>query len=316
MGWDVSPPMGHVVSCKKLRDKGLHTFKGMIGYCMKNNGNKYFEFVHHNVSADDMNGKMEHAKFRKVGLNDRVSLSHSNMLQRPINGLISVWRSILVLLLLELCITWVRVVQHGLLDPDMGHPLWSAGMDVRHATSIWKIMMNPHDIAMEDISNVSFWDSVRVYKHEVFWCTENCGWTWSGWETINHVLHVSLGMHGETRDDTLRDLQEAWFGTMPMVALPIGWVGLPTLCALQLRYLLLLFTTCIGIAQCCHMHQPSAAARRVAIVSSYSFSTAIAKSISCLSAPIIPLYIHIKGLRFASIEEALWSQFCTTCIYE
>lgn len=90
MGWDVSPPMGHVVSCKKLRDKGLHTFKGMIGYCMKNNGNKYFEFVHHNVSADDMNGKMEHAKFRKVGLNDRVSLSHSNVLQRPINGLISV----------------------------------------------------------------------------------------------------------------------------------------------------------------------------------------------------------------------------------
>ena len=73
-----------------LACKGLHTFKGMIGYCMKNNGNKHFEFVHHNVSADDMNGKMEHAKFRKVGLNDRVSLSHSNVLQRPINGLISV----------------------------------------------------------------------------------------------------------------------------------------------------------------------------------------------------------------------------------
>jgi hypothetical protein len=32
MGWDVSPPMGHVVSCKKLRDKGLNTFKGIIGY--------------------------------------------------------------------------------------------------------------------------------------------------------------------------------------------------------------------------------------------------------------------------------------------
>ena len=27
-------------------------------------------------------------------------------------------------------------------------------MDVRRATLVWKIMMNPHDIEMEDISNI------------------------------------------------------------------------------------------------------------------------------------------------------------------
>ena len=43
---------------------------------------KHFEFVHHNVSANDMSGNMEHTKFGKVGLNNHVSLSHGNVLQR------------------------------------------------------------------------------------------------------------------------------------------------------------------------------------------------------------------------------------------
>lgn len=71
----------------------------MVGYCMKDNEKpqcyfrfvlfmkdneeEHFEFVHHNVSAVDMNeGKMEHAKFRKVGFNNHASISNSNILQR------------------------------------------------------------------------------------------------------------------------------------------------------------------------------------------------------------------------------------------
>ena len=49
-------------------------FLGVIGYCMKDNGEKHFDFVHHNVSAHDMNeGKIEYAKFGKVGFNNYVS---------------------------------------------------------------------------------------------------------------------------------------------------------------------------------------------------------------------------------------------------
>ena len=73
---------GHVVSCKKLMNEDLHTFKGMIGYYMKDNGEDHFEFVHHNVWADGIyDGKMEHAKCSKVGSNNRVNLCHSNVLQ-------------------------------------------------------------------------------------------------------------------------------------------------------------------------------------------------------------------------------------------
>ena len=38
LGWYASPSMVHVGSCKKMRDEGLHTLKGMIGYHMKDNG--------------------------------------------------------------------------------------------------------------------------------------------------------------------------------------------------------------------------------------------------------------------------------------
>ena len=39
--------------------------------------------MHQNVSVDDMNeGKIEYAKFGKVGLNNCVSSPHHNILQR------------------------------------------------------------------------------------------------------------------------------------------------------------------------------------------------------------------------------------------
>ena len=31
LGWDECPPMGRVVTSKRLRDEGLHTFLGMVG---------------------------------------------------------------------------------------------------------------------------------------------------------------------------------------------------------------------------------------------------------------------------------------------
>ena len=59
-------------------------FLSMVGYCMNDNGNDHFEFVHHNNCADDMNKeKMEEAKFGTVGLENCVILTHINILQRP-----------------------------------------------------------------------------------------------------------------------------------------------------------------------------------------------------------------------------------------
>lgn len=82
MGWDESPPTNHVGSCKRLKDEGLCTFKGMVGYFMQDKGEEHFKIVNHNVSTNDANeGKMQYAKYGKVGLNNSVCLSHSNILQ-------------------------------------------------------------------------------------------------------------------------------------------------------------------------------------------------------------------------------------------
>lgn len=81
-GWLKNPPMGHAMSCKKVRDEEFHTFLDMVGHCMEN-GEDHLEFVNHNVLGDDMNeGKMEYVKSSKVGMKNHVSLSHNNILQR------------------------------------------------------------------------------------------------------------------------------------------------------------------------------------------------------------------------------------------
>lgn len=55
----------------------------MVGYCTKDNGEEHFEFVHHNVSADDVDeDKLHYAKFKNVGLDNHVNFSHSNISQR------------------------------------------------------------------------------------------------------------------------------------------------------------------------------------------------------------------------------------------
>ena len=42
LGQDEDLPTNHVILCKRLTDEGLHTFKGMVEYCMKDNGRSIF----------------------------------------------------------------------------------------------------------------------------------------------------------------------------------------------------------------------------------------------------------------------------------
>ena len=124
-------------------------------------GRSILSFVHHMVLAKDMNdGKLEYAKLGKIGLNNCVNLWHSNILQRAHQWQVFVWRNI-----------WVSLFMGGLfhmfksgqfyMKPTWVIPLRSTGMDVREVVFIWKIMMNPHDIEMEDNSNVFFYTIPR-----------------------------------------------------------------------------------------------------------------------------------------------------------
>ena len=84
--WHENLATKYVVPRKKLRDEGLHTFLGMVGYCMKEMMMSVLSLCII-VLANDMNeGKTEYANFKKVGLNNCVSLSHSNISKGLTNG--------------------------------------------------------------------------------------------------------------------------------------------------------------------------------------------------------------------------------------
>ena len=83
--------------------------------------------MHQNVSVDDMNeGKIEYAKFGKVGLNNCVSSPHHNILQRVHQwGVFSYEYNIWMLLLPVTCsFTCARVgnstqIQNGLFHSSL-----------------------------------------------------------------------------------------------------------------------------------------------------------------------------------------------------
>ena len=97
--------------CKKLRDEGLHIFKGMMGYCMKDIGKEHLKFIHHNVSIYEMSEhNLEYANSGKIGSNSCVYLSHSNIFKELTNGYDSICKNNWVSCYLERCITCARAV--------------------------------------------------------------------------------------------------------------------------------------------------------------------------------------------------------------
>jgi hypothetical protein len=64
-------------------------------------------------------------------------------------------------------------------NPTWGIAMGYVGMDVRKVALIWNIMMNPHYIKMDDISNVFFDTISGLSIYEVLkGTTKN---TWSSW---------------------------------------------------------------------------------------------------------------------------------------
>ncbi len=45
--------------CKLLKGVGMHTYVGMIGYCLKDQGEKHFQFYHKNVNSKHIQEKVD-----------------------------------------------------------------------------------------------------------------------------------------------------------------------------------------------------------------------------------------------------------------
>ncbi|MCO5602572.1 hypothetical protein L7F22_056706 [Adiantum nelumboides] len=58
----------------------MHTFRGMVGYCMKDRDELHFQKVEHNIIADDMNEEIElHSLYDADALKNKVCLTPTNV---------------------------------------------------------------------------------------------------------------------------------------------------------------------------------------------------------------------------------------------
>ena len=203
LGWDVNPLRVKLFHARNSKMRILHTLKGMVGYCIKDNGKEHFKFIHHNVFAQDMNdGKLEYAKFGKIGLNNSVCPSHSNTLQRAHQ-----WAHFRMKKHLGVTLpgTLYHISKSGQFytNSTCAIPLRLAGMDVNCAVLIWKIMMNHTSIDMKYISNVFFSYHFRCCQHVLLQYSTTCGG--SSWGRVCDPLwasrRLSYSQHRRYPDD-------------------------------------------------------------------------------------------------------------------
>ena len=154
LGWDTQQPPGGMVMCRKLSNKGLHTFAGMVGYSMKDSDQPHFETTDHNISADDIALKFEqYSLYGKEEGKNRVVLSMTNIMDRVFH-----WRRFNCKhpLVVDFERDLYNMVKTGKYYPS---PTWVVGGSGRgfepyRMQSLYRIMVCPADISRVDISNV------------------------------------------------------------------------------------------------------------------------------------------------------------------
>ncbi|MCO5584308.1 hypothetical protein L7F22_038232 [Adiantum nelumboides] len=82
---DRCKPAGAIVLCRALKQRGMHTFRGMVGYCLKDRDVPHFQRVEHKISADDINDGIElHSLYGADALKNNVCLTPANVFDRTL----------------------------------------------------------------------------------------------------------------------------------------------------------------------------------------------------------------------------------------
>ncbi|KAL3677396.1 hypothetical protein R1sor_027344 [Riccia sorocarpa] len=85
IGWDTNAPVGGVVCIKSVKNQGLHTVTGLIGYCLKDENELHFRLYSKNVTEQQMeDGRKRHMVFGASGYKNRLELTPQNLLCRAL----------------------------------------------------------------------------------------------------------------------------------------------------------------------------------------------------------------------------------------
>lgn len=151
------------ITYKVLSNRMLHTYKGMIGYCLKDIGKDHFVHALFNVSnVDGIAGKTLHVVYGKGDLKSRVMLTNKNVYEHSDFGLVQVSREATI----KGHVTQY-IDRHGeerALHPNniMDYPHeWSVDGVLSNVVSI-KCLTNPSNMTKDDIQENFF--KKRNYK--------------------------------------------------------------------------------------------------------------------------------------------------------
>ena len=158
LGWnDVKKaPGGHHILTKTLRNTGLHTFIGMLGYCIKDKGEDHFQCVRKNVTHEQMEeGLEEYIKYGTPFAKNRIVLTHTNLIERVATYCRYKMKTQLDSTLLG---TLLPMLRSGQFIPSASWvlPVHQGGMEYNRAAALWKCMINLQAIEMDDVTQIFF----------------------------------------------------------------------------------------------------------------------------------------------------------------
>ncbi|KAL2621431.1 hypothetical protein R1flu_001636 [Riccia fluitans] len=85
IGWQSNPPVGGSMCLRNLREKGLHTIIGLIGYCLKDEGVPHFKFYNKNITEEQKaEGRRMHNIYGASEYKHKLELTPANILGRAL----------------------------------------------------------------------------------------------------------------------------------------------------------------------------------------------------------------------------------------
>jgi hypothetical protein len=148
---------------RALRGKGLHTWHGMIGYCMKDSGQPHFAYFFHGISQTDIDqGQAEYAKYGAGPLKNRCVLTAQNLFHRALIYWLYIGdnRSVTALetVLRDMLRTGKYYPAAAWVTPHQGR-----GMVPDRARALWDVMREPAQTTLSHVQQIFFGDGRETH---------------------------------------------------------------------------------------------------------------------------------------------------------
>ena len=155
LGWNIKKPSpGAKITCRSLKGDGLHTWHGLIGYCMKDLGQQHYQEIMHNVSADDVSlGQDQYLKHGAGPLKERIVLEPRKIFDKAVMFYNMRMRHMTRMRMPDLIFVLHQMILTGKYYPsgEWVVPHQGSGWDQERVNACWKMMIDPTHTSIEEV---------------------------------------------------------------------------------------------------------------------------------------------------------------------